>query len=1158
MNRTPRLIRLLAATLLLAASPTTRGEETGKVLRVFVLTGQSNSLGTVGTTDTTMRFPAPGGHPAEQAGGVPFFWNNRADGTPAGDAGLGDSGGAWVALGAQTGGYYAGNDDHWGPEIGFSRMLWNCGYRDFAIVKASRGGGGNTYWSKGSADDHMYQHVLSTVNQAVASLPPGYSSYQIAGLLYVQGESNSSAEASAAGSRFSDLLANLKADLANAGAMTGVFGEIAGSGTDRDTTRAQQLALSNSRTDVGYAESNGLATHNQDGLNLHYDAESQILLGERMAAEAIRVGAFPAKPLPAWTGLRAWYVADNGMTFDGANAVNRWASLHDGKAVRDLTRRVAGQTFRRDVTSGAGQPRKVMRFDGGNDLWANATTEFGAISGARTVAVLCRITSGTRGYLFDGSTGTGRSRAQIRDGNWQAGAAASWDVADAVTAPLSVNTWQQHVFTFEPNGTGTTVKHWIDGVLQNTVTDAESANLGGFIVGSNGGSPFTRVAADVAEIAVYGSALGSTEVAELSQSWTARWGSPAGPPFAVRVSQQTGVVPRFGWHPVLGIQIDNDAATSALESLRVALSGSARAAGGRWAVFSTTGASFNSSGGPLAVVAEPAGNEISFSTPLGLLDGTRYLWIAVEPARRSPIGGTLDAALLDLNLSGALAGVVAPPDGNPAGSLQVGLVPLFSDVVWSGLNAVNTYRIPGVVCDANGTLHAVYDLRYNSSADLPANVDVGYSRSTDGGATWSAPVPILDFDSSIAGSSGNGVGDPCILLDPTTDTLWVAALWSFGNRAYSGSGPGLLPSETGQYVLTKSADGGLTWSASINVTSSVKADPNWNLIFQGPGHGLAMRDGTLVFPSQYRDSTGTVRVCSVYSADHGASWHFGSGVPTSSPQTNENTVCELDDGRLLFSMRTPSGSNGQRAWIHYTPGGSSPLSDGSWSSLYRLAAVPDPVCQGSVIQWTSTHRGNPRELIVFGNPASSSSRVNFTLRVSPDGGASWPVSRQVYSGSSAYSSLCVLPDRSIGILLEKDNYTKITFIRVEEEWLWNPDADADLDQLPDAWETIHGTNPALDDAAADSDGDGRSHLEEYRSGTDPQDKSSVLRVDEWKPLAAGFKLDWSSIPGRSYMVERSQDLTNWSDHQRVEAVTDQSSVELSPAGDKSFFRVRAD
>ena len=163
-------------------------------------------------------------------------------------------------------------------------MLWNAGYRDFAIVKTATGGGGNTFWQKGSADDHMYQQTLATVSSAVAILPPGYGNYQIAGLLLVQGEGNDATEAAAAGSRFSTLLADLKNDLPQASSMVGVFGEIAGAGTNRDTTRTNQLALANSRSDIGYAESNGLIVHNQDGLSLHYDAESLVLLGERMAA----------------------------------------------------------------------------------------------------------------------------------------------------------------------------------------------------------------------------------------------------------------------------------------------------------------------------------------------------------------------------------------------------------------------------------------------------------------------------------------------------------------------------------------------------------------------------------------------------------------------------------------------------------------------------------------------------------------------------------------------------------------------------------------------------------------------------------------------------------------------------------------------------------
>ncbi|MEO6301429.1 MAG: sialate O-acetylesterase, partial [Paracoccaceae bacterium] len=431
-------------------------------LKVFILTGESNSLGTLGSTDTTMRFPPVGTRPTELAGGVPFYWDNLADGTPAGDSALGDSGGAWVNLGAQTGGYYAGNASHWGPEIGFARMLWNAGYRDFAIVKTTNGGGGNSDWQKGSANDFMYQKVLSTVNGAIASLPAGYTSYSIAGLLYLQGESNNAAEAAAAGTRFSDLLVNLKSDLAQSGSLVGVFGEIAGIGSDRDTTRTNQLALANSRADIGYAKSTGLVIQNQDGLSVHYDAESQILLGERMASEMINQGAFSTTPLPAWSNLHAWYVADNGMAFDAASAVNRWAGLQDGGAVRDLTRRISGLTYRREVIGGNGEMRQVMRFDGSNDLWASSA-EFGVISGSRSVAILCRTINSNNGYLFDGSTSSGRTRAQIRAGKWQAGIGSNWDEADPDSGTQDTGIWHQHVFTYATNASNTTVNHWIDG-----------------------------------------------------------------------------------------------------------------------------------------------------------------------------------------------------------------------------------------------------------------------------------------------------------------------------------------------------------------------------------------------------------------------------------------------------------------------------------------------------------------------------------------------------------------------------------------------------------------------------------------------------------------------------------------------------------------------
>ena len=156
-------------------------------------------------------------------------------------------------------------------------------------------------------------------------------------------------------------------------------------------------------------------------------------------------------------------------------------------------------------------------------------------------------------------------------------------------------------------------------------------------------------------------------------------------------------------------------------------------------------------------------------------------------------------------------------------------------------DGVNTFRIPGLVTTNKGTLIGVYDVRYDDPVDLQENIDVGLSRSTDGGQTWEPMKIIMDMgDYGGLPEDQNGIGDPAVLVDRNTNTIWVAALWLHGypgKRAWNASEPGLSPEKTGQFVFVKSEDDGVTWSEPINITKQIKK-PEWQLFFDGPGMGI--------------------------------------------------------------------------------------------------------------------------------------------------------------------------------------------------------------------------------------------------------------------------------------------------------------------------------
>ena len=106
----------------------------------------------------------------------------------------------------------------------------------------------------------------------------------------------------------------------------------------------------------------------------------------------------------------------------------------------------------------------------------------------------------------------------------------------------------------------------------------------------------------------------------------------------------------------------------------------------------------------------------------------------------------------------------------------------------------HTTRIPGIAKTNKGTLLGVYDLRYNSAKDLQEHMDIGLSRSTDGGQTWEKPRPIMDMG-EFGGKpqKENGCSDPNILVDPATGRIFVTCgldPWQAGDASMAGEGIG--------------------------------------------------------------------------------------------------------------------------------------------------------------------------------------------------------------------------------------------------------------------------------------------------------------------------------------------------------------------------------
>jgi len=401
----------------------------------------------------------------------------------------------------------------------------------------------------------------------------------------------------------------------------------------------------------------------------------------------------------------------------------------------------------------------------------------------------------------------------------------------------------------------------------------------------------------------------------------------------------------------------------------------------------------------------PSGN-IRFNANQNLFPGINYFWISIQMKPKTSLFSNISAKVTAITADNKSLDFELKSQSHTR-RMGVG-------VRRGGDDGVAAFRIPGLVTTNAGTLLGVYDARYNSSVDLQEHVDIGLSRSTNGGKTWEKmriPMAFGQYEGLPKGQ--NGVGDPSILVDKQTGTIWIVAAWTHGmgnRRAWFNSLPGMTIHETAQLMMVRSDDDGKTWSAPINVTSQVK-DPSWRFLLQGPGRGISMNDGTLVFPTQYIDPQGLPHAGIMCSKDHGSTWTISA---PARDNTTEAQVAEVTPGVLMLNMRDNRG--GSRAVSITSDYGK------TWTEHpSNRSALQEPVCMASLIKVEAIDNITGKDLLLFSNPNTTKDRKNMTIKASFDGGLTWKESNQLLLDEDygwGYSCLTMIDKETVGILYE--------------------------------------------------------------------------------------------------------------------------------------------
>ena len=340
------------------------------------------------------------------------------------------------------------------------------------------------------------------------------------------------------------------------------------------------------------------------------------------------------------------------------------------------------------------------------------------------------------------------------------------------------------------------------------------------------------------------------------------------------------------------------------------------------------------------------------------------------------------------------------------------------------------YRIPVIAVESNRKLFAFANSRMDTVADSAREVALVVRCSDSFEKNWSSTENLFAQDGWRAAMG-------TVTLDSDSGQI----LLSYYRKDNNQPGNSLQQEsaiEAGAFQWVYRNGGKIRQHDRLRVKANHTGHVGSN---HGSSAGVTLQSGRhkgrLLSPARFQTQPGEALDtlqnhhcnCALYSDDHGRTWQTSEPVQVG---TGEGCLVELSDGRIYYNSRAYF-LDGKRRIAWSCDGGETFTDFGIDDEL------TEPVqggCNAGMALYPP-ELSDGRDIILFSNPAGEK-RERMTVRVSLDGGQTWPVSRLINEGPSAYSSLGVGKYGTIYILYEngeKHPYEKISLARFNLEWL---------------------------------------------------------------------------------------------------------------------------